>query len=199
MLRSVGSVAIEVEALKQTSDNQQTTIDTLNEQVSLLNEEASLTVEKMLVLEADNVILKEKLTFVREQLIAIPGVLTRFGTVRDMEAGNGFVTFEIDVKEWLTGEKAMTYLIEEFDLSIEDAAKQLPNGYYIKDLPDEPVIYKLDKASYIKLLADSELYEADLAKMIELVTSNVAIEHYPMFYFYVVDGEIIEIDEQYIP
>ena len=199
MLRSVGSVAIDATSLKQTTESQQLKIDELTEQVATLVEQQATADGIIEGLESDNLILKEKMTFIGEQLVNIPGVMARFGTIRDMRAESGFISFELDVKEWLTGEAAMTYLIDEFGLSIEDAMDELPNGFYIRDIPDEPIIYRLDKSAFINLIEGSELYESDLSSLIKLVTDNEGLENFPMFYLYVVDDVVIEIDEQYIP
>ncbi len=199
MLRSVGSVGIDTEALKQKTESQQATIDSLTEKMELLTEKQIAQDEKMVILESDNQFLKEKMTFIGEQLVNIPGVMSRFGTVRDMHAGNGFVTFEIDVKEWLAGEEGMTYLIEKRNMTIEDAADEMKKGHLVIDMPDESVIYKLDKSALINMLDGSQLYEADLKTLIDKVSQLKDTEENPMFHFYVVDGVIIEVDEKYIP
>lgn len=199
MLRSVGSLSIDLETLKQTALTQQTTIATLQEQVDGLQEAAQTAQETIQSLQADNADFRDKVDYIGQLLVDIPGVVTRFGTIEDLQAANGYVTFRIDLKEWLSGEAALTFLMDEYGLTIEQAVDQLPNNFYIRDLEDEAIFYRLDKSAFINLFAEDTLEPADLNTLITLVTDSADFENYPLFEFYVIDDLVLEVDEQYLP
>ena len=198
MLRSVGSLSIDIDATKKTVENFQETNSSLEENMIILLEDNEILKEKMDILLLDNEKLNNELLFLKEIFIDLPGVLSRFGGVKNMGVGNGYIEFEIDKKEWLYGEEAMTYVIEEFDLSIEEAVGILPNGFYVKDLPDDGETYRMSKESFFYMDVEGKSEESSLTMFISKVNEYESELNYPLFHFYVIENNAIEVIEKHM-
>ena len=199
MLRSVGSLSIDLEKLKVITENQQEKLAVQEEEIAKLTEDNTEVLSQMEVLVADNEIMKAEMVYLKDAFIDLPGVLTRFGAIKKMTVRNGYIEFQIDEKEWLTDEAAMNYILEEFDISIEQAAEMLTNGYYVKDVEDDDVVYRLTNESFIYLNIEGEEVETNLNELILKAEKYIAQVNYPLFNFYVIENEVVEVIEQYIP
>lgn len=199
MLRSVGSLSIDLEKLKVITEDQQEKIVVQEEEIAKLTQDNSEVLSQMELLAADNETMKAEMAYLKEVFIDLPGVLTRFGAIKKMTVRNGYIEFEIDKKEWLTDEAAMNYILEEFDTSIEQAAEMLTNGYYVKDVEDDDEVYRLTTESFIYLNIEGEEVETTLNELILKTEQHLAQVNYPLFSFYVIENEVVEVIEQYIP
>lgn len=200
MLRSVGSLAIDLEALTADAAVSRESIALLQEQVAALEAKQVESETLQARLESDNVLMMEKMDYISMLLREIPGMVERFGTIENLQAANGYVTFVIDRKEWLSGEAALTFLMDEYGLSLEQAVMQLPNNFYIRDLEEDGTVYRLDKSASIRLLnEDGELVASTLNALVTLVSEYSDLENYPIFTFYVLDDLILEVEQHYVP
>ncbi|MBN2260037.1 MAG: hypothetical protein JW702_05815 [Clostridiales bacterium] len=199
LMRSVGELSIEIDELKMILNNQNDSVENQIEIIAKLEEDNKNLIANMELLLSDNIQLNEKMDFLKEKFIELPGVVNKFGVIEKMTVGNGRIQFEIDQKQWLTGEEGMRYLIETYDLEISQAADLMPNGYYIKDIPDDGKVYELTKEAIIKIISENVLVDSDLASLIEHVKSNDEVNNYPLFDFYVIENNTVEVTEKYIP
>lgn len=199
MLRSVGSLSIDLEKLKVISESQQDRIAVQEEEIAKLSEDNGAVLSQMEILTADNETMNAEMIYLKDIFIDLPGVLTRFGAIKKMTVRNGYIEFQIDKKEWLTDEAAINYILEEFDVSIEQAAEMLTNGFYVKDVEDDDAVYRLTNESFIYLSIEGEEVERTLNELILKAEQHIAQVNYPLFSFYVIENEVVEVIEQYIP
>jgi len=75
----------------------------------------------------------------------------------------------------------------------------LTNGYYVKDVEDDDVVYRLTNESFIYLNIEGEEVETNLNELILKAEKYIAQVNYPLFNFYVIENEVVEVIEQYIP
>ncbi len=199
MLRAVGSLSIDLEKLKGISESQQEKIAVQEEEIVKLTEDNSAVLSQMEILAADNETMKAEMIYLKDVFIDLPGILTRFGAIKKMTVRNGYIEFQIDKKEWLTDEAAINYILEEFDVGIEQAAEMLTNGFYVKDVEDDDEVYRLTNESFIYLNIEGEEVETTLNELILKAEQHIAQINYPLFSFYVIENEVVEVIEQYIP
>lgn len=199
MLRAVGSLSIDLEKLKGISESQQDKIAVQEEEIVKLTEDNSAVLSQMEILTADNETMKAEMTYLKDVFTDLPGILTRFGAIKKMTVRNGYIEFEIDEKEWLTDEAAINYILEEFDVGIEQAAEMLTNGFYVKDVEDGDEVYRLTNESFIYLNIEGKEVEATLNELILKAEQHLSTINYPLFSFYVIENEVVEVIEQYIP
>ena len=199
LMRAVGELSIEIDELEKIVDNQGSEATKQNEVILGLEEDNRYLNENMSLIIADNEKMHEDMIFLKEKFIELPGVVMKFGAIENMIVANGYVEFEINQKEWLSGEEAMRFLINEFDLEIDQAVDLMPNNYYVHDIPDDHVVYKLPKEAIINLIEESTLMVSDLITLAAHVDDNETTSNYPLFHFYVIEKSVVEVSEQYIP
>ncbi len=199
LMRAVGELSIEIDALKVVVDNQESEVAKQNEVILGLEEDNLYLNENMSLLLDDNNRLNEDMIFLKEKFIELPGVVMRFGAIKKMVVANGYVEFEIDQKEWLSGETAMRFLIDEYDLEIDQAVDLMPNNFYVNDIPDDDIVYKLPREAIINLIEESTLKVSDLITLAAHVNDNKSLLNYPLFHFYVIEKSVVEVTEKLIP
>ncbi|MEA3424311.1 MAG: hypothetical protein U9Q80_11030 [Bacillota bacterium] len=199
LMRAVGELSIEIDALKTVVDNQENEVSKQNEVILGLEEDNQYLNENIGLLLDDNNELNEDMIFLKEKFIELPGVVMKFGAIKKMIVANGYVEFEIDQKEWLSGEEAMRFLIDEYDLEIDQAKDLMPNNFYVNDISDDNKVYKLPKEAIINLFEENELKIGDLITLAAHVNDNKSLLNYPLFHFYVIESSVVEVTEQYIP
>ncbi|OPL09365.1 MAG: hypothetical protein AVO33_00670 [delta proteobacterium ML8_F1] len=199
MLRAVGSLSIDIGDLEGRQAAQEDFKEATEESLKSIEVAAEDLSSRMRTLEEENAALKEDLAFLKEKFIELPGVLTREGTIEGMRVASGYIELGIRPLEVLRGEEAIRYLMETFDYSIQRASEELSGGYYRIALKEDQKTYRLTREAMIYLLEEDKAVEASLEELITYVQQEFPRNEEPLFSFYVIEEEIVEIKEMYLP
>ncbi len=199
LLRAVGELSIEIEALKGEQEVLENFKATAEETFKTLEAAQGDLQEQMTALDEENQGLEETLTFLKEKFVALPGVLTRLGTIDKMAVASGHIELAIDAVEVIEGEEAMRYLMETYGYSIQSASEALVDGRFRIDLENDGVTYRLRRESMIYLVKEDEVAEATLEELVAYVQQTYPPGEEPLFSFYVIESEIVEIKEVHLP
>ncbi|NBI27987.1 hypothetical protein [Chengkuizengella marina] len=201
----------QIEQPKEVAKN---TVDIQNEMNELKEEIINLKTQNEQLMEQVNSfeskMIDSKLDIMKEfyeQIYRLEHVVKRFpdleiimGKIINVKEENDTVFFEIDTVEWLGEEQAIQAIQEDENLSREEAEQQIPNGFYIRNIKEERIPYQLstDYSSYI--IEEASLkYTNEFIDIVNEYMETYEEDYRPIYHFYIIEDEIVQILEQYIP
>ena len=199
MMRSVGVVSIDLDAMKASVVEQEQQIAAMDEKIVILEEQNMEFVDKIKMLEADAEATNQRLEEVDETFINLPISKQHLGVIKNLIISDGFMEFEIDEKEWLEGQDAIDYVMETYEISQEAAEEKLPNLFYIKDIPDTRSTYWMKFTKNVELLKGNETEQVNVQALIEKIENYASIEDFPLLIIDAVGIEVLKVTEAYLP
>ncbi|NDI35419.1 hypothetical protein [Chengkuizengella sediminis] len=192
----------------QNTDDIENEMNELREEIIILKTQNQQLLEQINSFESK--MIDNKLDIMKEfyeQLYRLEHVVKRLpdleitmGSILNVKEENDTIFFEIDTVEWLGGEQAIQAIIEDGNMSREEAEQQIPNGFYIRNIEEERIPYQLstDYSSYI--IEESSLkYTNEFINIVNEYMETDEQDDRPIYHFYIIENEIVQILQQYIP
>jgi len=130
--------------------------------------------------------------------------ITFQGYVRDIENADGNISMLIDDVDFLNGEEAITAAITDTGCArerIEECVGSLAGGFYIRNAAPTTERYEVTSNAEIILLlgGSSEQRTVTLQKLQNEFESEGSILDSVPFVFHIEQGEVIRIEQMYVP
>lgn len=180
----------ELSTLQEMVEQQQQRIEELEREIDMLRKDVRAKADLEMVLSE-----QQKISILSHVLYDLDEVEEVTGFVQAVEEIDGKYMIQVQYAEWLSGEDAITAVMEEENLSREDVS--VPNGFYIKRYPEDVRRYPLSDRSLHYISKQAKWEYASKEDFVQYLQEDQ--NEYRFYHFYLVNGEISVMVEHYIP